>query len=84
MGQHGLCDVVVVVAASPEDAVARLVARGMGEPDARARQAAQLSLHEMAKAADVLLDNGGTLEELRVQVDRLWKDLAARAGAGEA
>src|SRR5439155_1165563 len=39
MGQHGLCDVVVVVAASPEDAVTRLVARGMRETDARARQA---------------------------------------------
>lgn len=83
MGQHGLCDVVVVVAASPEDSVARLVARGMREADARARQAAQLPLHEKAKAADVLLDNGGDVEELRSQVDRLWEDLASRAGAGE-
>jgi dephospho-CoA kinase len=83
MGQHGLCDVVVVVAASPDDSVVRLVARGMGEADVRARQAAQLPLHEKAKAADVLLDNGGDLQELRGQVDRLWEDLAARAGAGE-
>jgi dephospho-CoA kinase len=83
MGQHGLCDVVVVVAASPDDAIMRLVARGMREVDARARQAAQLPLQEKAKAADVLLDNGGDLLELRAQVDRLWEDLAARAGAGE-
>jgi dephospho-CoA kinase len=84
MGQHGLCDVVVVVAASPEDAVARLVARGMREADVRARQAAQLPLQEKAKVADVILDNGGDLEELRPQVDRLWEDLTAGAGAGEA
>jgi dephospho-CoA kinase len=82
MGQHGLCDVVVVVAASAEESVARLVARGMRDADVRARQAVQLPLHEKAKAADVLLDNGGDLQELRSQVDRLWEDLAARAGAG--
>jgi dephospho-CoA kinase len=83
MGQDGLCDVVVVVAASPDEAIARLVARGMREADARARQAAQLPVQERAKAADVLLDNGGDRQELRAQVDRLWADLAARAGAGE-
>ena len=83
MGQHGLCDVVVVVAASADDAITRLVARGMREADARARQAAQLPLREKAKVADVLLDNGGDLQELRAQVERLWEDLVARAGAGE-
>jgi dephospho-CoA kinase len=55
----------------------------MREADARARQAAQLPLREKAKVADVLLDNGGDLQELRAQVERLWEDLTARAGAGE-
>jgi dephospho-CoA kinase len=79
MDQQGSCDVVVVVVVSLEDAIARLVRRGMSEADARARQAAQLPLEEHAKVADVILDNGGDLEELRAEVDRLWESLSARA-----
>jgi dephospho-CoA kinase len=83
-GQHEGCEVVVVVAAAPEEAIARLVARGMSEIDARARQAAQLPIEDKAKLAQVVLDNGGGFEELRPQVDRLWENLAARAGVGRA
>ncbi len=81
MGTHRDCDVVVVVSASPDTQVARSVARGMEETDVRARIAAQLPLDERARMADVLLDNEGTIEELEAEVDVLWHDLAARAGA---
>jgi dephospho-CoA kinase len=40
---------------------------------------AQLPLDDRARAADVLLDNEGTLEELETEVDVLWRDLASRA-----
>ena len=79
MGTHRDCDVVVVVSASPETQVARSVARGMDEADVRARLAAQLPLDDRAAAADVLLDNEGTREELEAEVDVLWQHLAARA-----
>jgi dephospho-CoA kinase len=79
MGTHRDCDVVVVVSASPETQVARSVARGMDEADARARLEAQLPLDQRARAADVLLDNEGTIEELETEVDVLWRDLASRA-----
>jgi len=79
MGTHRDCDVVVVVSASPETQVARSVARGMDEADARARLEAQLPLDDRARAADVLLDNEGTIEELETEVDVLWRDLASRA-----
>ena len=79
MGTHRDCDVVVVVSASPETQVARSVARGMDEADVRARLAAQLPLDDRAAAADVLLDNEGTREELEAEVEVLWRDLAARA-----
>lgn len=75
MGTHTRCDAVVVVACSPERQVARLVARGMTEADARARMATQPSLDEIAPHADHLLDNDGTVEELHAQVRRLWSDL---------
>ena len=79
MGTHRDCDVVVVVSASPETQVARSVARGMDEADVRARLGAQLPLADRARAADVLLDNEGTREELEAEVEVLWRDLAARA-----
>ena len=79
MGTHRDCDVVVVVSALPETQVARSVARGMDEADARARLGAQLPLDERARAADVLLDNEGSIEELEDEVDVLWRDLSSRA-----
>jgi dephospho-CoA kinase len=82
MGTHRDCDVVVVVSVSPETQVARSVARGMSEEDVRARIAAQLPLEERARAADVILDNEGTLEELGAQVERLWDRLSHEVPAG--
>ena len=82
MGTHRDCDVVVVVSASPETQVARSVGRGMAEDDVRARIAAQLPLEDRARQADVIIDNEGSLEELRGQVDRLWDRLAGTVPAG--
>ena len=79
MGAHRDCDVVVVISADPETQVTRTVARGMDEADVRARLAAQLPIEERARAADVLLDNEDTLEDLEAEVAVLWKSLAARA-----
>ncbi|MEP6477622.1 MAG: dephospho-CoA kinase [Actinomycetota bacterium] len=79
-GAHQGLPLVVVVAASEPTRIARLVARGMDEGDARARLAAQIPDHERAAAADLLLDNEGSEPELEAQVDALWRDLASRAG----
>lgn len=48
--------------------------RGMTEESARSRMAAQAAREERLAAADVVLDNSGTLEEVVVQVDRLWDE----------
>jgi dephospho-CoA kinase len=75
-GMTDACDVVVVVAAPVEEQLRRVGAqREMSESDTRARMAAQASDEERAAAADVILDNGGTIQELEAQVDRLWRDL---------
>src|SRR3954467_7064570 len=83
MGTHRDCDVVVVVSASPETQVARSVGRGMDEADVRARIDAQLPLEDRARAADVLLDNEGTPEELEAEVEVLWRALPGGADAGQ-
>lgn len=64
----------IVVDVDPEIAIQRLVEhRGFSEDDARARVARQASRDERLARADVVLDNSGTVEELRAQVDELWR-----------
>jgi dephospho-CoA kinase len=72
--QAGAFDLVLVVEADPETRVARLVARGLTEADARARIAAQATDEQRRAVADVVLDNSGTPEELAEQVDRFWAE----------
>ena len=75
-------DVVVVVTASPHLRVSRVASdRGLSPDDVRSRMATQASDEQRAEVANVLIDNDGTLAELERQVDRLWADLAARAGS---
>jgi dephospho-CoA kinase len=67
---------LVVVDVDPEVAVRRLVEqRGMREDDARARMARQVSREERLSRADHVLDNSGSIDELRAQVDALWEKL---------
>jgi dephospho-CoA kinase len=83
-GLGGMFDLVVVVEAPVVVRVARLVARGIKEDDARGRMAAQATDAERTAIADVVLHNGGEEEELERQVRELWDDLARRAGRTEA
>jgi dephospho-CoA kinase len=66
-------DVVVVVDVPPETQLARLTGqRGMTEADARARMAAQASRETRLAAADEVLDNSGSPDDLEAAVGRLW------------
>ena len=79
--EHGLTrsyDAVVVVAASPETQLDRLVRlRGMSADEARARIAAQLPLEDKLAVATHVVRNDGPLEELEAQVERLWASVSA-------
>jgi len=77
-GLGAMFDVVVVVTAPEEARVARLRARGMEVQAARDRMAAQLSDAERGRAADVVIRNDGSLQELERRVDALWADLETR------
>ncbi|MER5884374.1 dephospho-CoA kinase [Streptomyces sp. NPDC001941] len=73
-------DLVVVVDASPETQLDRLVRlRGMSESDARARMAAQATREQRRAVADLLIDNDGPLEALEPQVREVWERLTERA-----
>lgn len=77
-----LYDLVVVVDASPETQLDRLVRlRGMTESDARARMAAQATREKRLQIADVVIDNDVPLEALKGRVREVWADLVRRAHA---
>jgi dephospho-CoA kinase len=78
-GQASSYDLVLVVEADPATRVSRLVQRGLTAEDARARIAAQASDGQRRAVADVVLDNGGTPEQLAAQVDRFWAEHVAPA-----
>lgn len=76
-GQSGAFDAVVVVDVPVETQVARMVElRGMTPEDAQARVAAQASREERRAVATYVVDNTGTLEELRARVDEVFGALA--------
>jgi dephospho-CoA kinase len=79
-GLAPLYDLVIVVDASPETQLHRLVhLRGMTEEDARARMAAQATREKRLEIADIVIDNDVPLEELRRRVGDVWAELARRA-----
>lgn len=72
VGAEARFDLVVVVYARDEQMRARLMQhRGYSAAEAEARIAAQWPLAEKRRRADYLLDNTGTMEQTRAQVERL-------------
>lgn len=81
-GLAPMYDEVVVVDAPEETQIERLTSRrGMSEEDARARMAAQASRGERRAVATHVIDNSGTLDDLKTQVDALWETLTRRAAS---
>ena len=68
-------DKIIVVYASPDIQLKRLIARGMSEADARGRINNQVPVKDKMKMADFVINNDGTLEETRVQVRTIYQAL---------
>lgn len=76
----GLYDVVVVVDVPEEEQVARVVHnRGMDPDQVRARIKAQAARDRRRAAADIVIDNSGTPEDLDARVAEVWEQLRERA-----
>ncbi|MFD4525299.1 dephospho-CoA kinase [Streptomyces sp. NPDC058470] len=79
-GLAALYDLVIVVDASPQTQLDRLIRlRGMTQADARARMAAQATRDKRLEIADVVIDNDVPLQELEQRVRDVWADLVERA-----
>jgi dephospho-CoA kinase len=74
-----LVDKIIVVYASAEVQLKRLIARGIEEADARSRIKTQIPVQDKTQFADFVINNDGTLEETRLQVKKIY----ARLMAGE-
>lgn len=80
VGRAGSFDAVIVVDAPPELQVTRMVEdRGWAREDAESRIAAQATRSDRLAIATHVVDNTGSLEELREQVERIYTELADRA-----
>ncbi len=64
-------DGLVVAWCNPDQQLERLVARGLGEAEARRRIAAQLPVEEKVHLATEKIDCSGSLEETRRQIEAL-------------
>ncbi len=73
-GWKQICDAIWVVTCTPEQQLERLIStRGMREDEARARIAAQPPQAAKVAQADVMIDNSGTLEATRQQIEAAWQ-----------
>lgn len=79
VGAEAELDVVVVVDAPEDVRLARLVeTRGLSQEEARRIMAAQMDPAEKRRRADVVVDNAGTLAELRFRALEVLEKLRSR------
>jgi dephospho-CoA kinase len=75
-GYRNRFTLVIVVQAPLEVRIERLArTRGMSRAEAGSRIAAQATDEQRREVADVVIDNDGTLEQLRARVDAVWTDV---------
>lgn len=78
-------DATVAVVSEQEVQLNRLVSKGLSRTQACSRIEAQMPTECKAGLATFVLNNNGSLEDLRSRVSRLWEDLlsASRSKGGE-
>jgi len=75
-GMHLWCDAVWAVTCQPDTQIERVMrTRHLSAEQARARLAAQGSLDEKLRHADVVIDNSGDPNATHAQIARVWKTI---------
>lgn len=79
-GRYRQMDALVVVTAKDELRIRRLIERaGISRGEARKRLAAQAPEAEKVRLADYLVDNSGSVEQTRTQVEAIWRRITREA-----
>jgi dephospho-CoA kinase len=76
-------DETIVVHTTEKTALHRLGMKGVSRRDALLRLKTQMPIEEKMKRADFLINNNGTLNETKVQVEKLLKNLLRKAADGD-
>lgn len=74
-GIHKTVDKVIVVSATMENRLQRLMDRGFTKEEAEKRIASQLPIREKVKYADFVIQNDGSIEETQKQAQEIFKSL---------
>jgi dephospho-CoA kinase len=80
VGVSSMFDLIVLVAADEEARLSRLLEmRGMSEEEGRARIASQVPDATRLESADFVIENNGSIEQLRSKVAEAWKEIERRS-----
>ncbi len=74
-GSYKNYDKIIVVYAPKEIQLKRLKKKGMSEEEALKRINAQMDIEEKMKYADFVINNTGSIEDLRKEVEKIYKKL---------
>lgn len=78
-GQAKFGEKLIVVRADPEIQIKRLMERdGISRDEADQKIRSQMPVDEKAKLADYVIDNSGSMENTRQQVEHIWTELTGR------
>ncbi len=75
---QSIYDFLVIVISSEKNRLARLVDNGINLEQAKARMAKQVDDEARKAAADFLIVNDGSLEQLEADVQKIWQTLQER------
>ncbi len=78
-GSYKNYDIVIVVYAPKELQLKRLKAKGMSEEEAIARIKAQMDIEKKKEYADIIIENTGTIDQLKEKVKEVYKILKEKA-----
>jgi len=74
-GAYRRMDLVIVVACDRETRFERLISKGADPKELERREAAQMPLYAKTVLADYVIDNSGSIENTKKQVERIYGSL---------
>jgi len=81
VGVSGIFDLIILVTADEDLRLSRLIEkRGMSMAEAKARIASQAPDSKRHESADLVIENNGSIEQLRSKVGEAWKEIEQRSG----
>ncbi len=79
-GMVGMLDLLVVVVAREDVRLSRAASMGLTPEDVRVRDGSQIPQKEKIELAGYIIENEGSLAELRKKAEDLWETLQKKLG----